>query len=127
MQSPLPGEGCCSPIPHALPSISLCLPRRTRSCSTTSPAHLNASLLPLFLSSLALQNKVIFNYFPYPWFVSTVHVVVGALYCIVAYLLGAKKASFERVRVEAGQGSAGGAVTGRGGEGEGFCCRPGRG
>lgn len=43
-----------------------------------------------------LQNKVIFNYFPYPWFVSTVHVVVGALYCIVAYLLGAKKASFER-------------------------------
>jgi hypothetical protein len=30
--------------------------------------------------------------------VSTVHVVVGALYCILAYLLGAKKASFERVR-----------------------------
>lgn len=45
-----------------------------------------------------LQNKVIFNYFPYPWFVSTVHVVVGAVYCIVAYILGAKKASFERVR-----------------------------
>ncbi|KAI7844651.1 hypothetical protein COHA_001740 [Chlorella ohadii] len=43
-----------------------------------------------------LQNKVIFNYFPYPWFVSTVHVVVGAAYCIVAYVLGAKKASFER-------------------------------
>jgi hypothetical protein len=42
------------------------------------------------------QNKVIFNYFPYPWFVSTVHVVVGAAYCILAYLLGAKKASFER-------------------------------
>ncbi len=44
------------------------------------------------------QNKVIFNYFPYPWFVSTVHVVVGSLYCIATYLLGAKKASFERVR-----------------------------
>ncbi|KAL4421024.1 hypothetical protein ABPG77_007499 [Micractinium sp. CCAP 211/92] len=43
-----------------------------------------------------LQNKVIFNYFPYPWFVSTVHVVVGSLYCIATYLLGAKKASFER-------------------------------
>lgn len=49
-------------------------------------------------SPAPLQNKVIFNYFPYPWFVSTVHVVVGALYCIVAYVLGAKKASFERVR-----------------------------
>ncbi len=47
----------------------------------------------------APQNKVIFNYFPYPWFVSTVHVVVGAAYCIVAYVLGAKKASFERVRL----------------------------
>jgi Tpt phosphate/phosphoenolpyruvate translocator len=43
-----------------------------------------------------LQNKVIFNYFPYPWFVSTVHVTVGAAYCILTYLLGAKKASFER-------------------------------
>lgn len=43
-----------------------------------------------------LQNKVIFNYFPYPWFVSTVHVVIGALYCAVVYLLGAKKASYER-------------------------------
>ncbi|PSC73006.1 diaminopimelate decarboxylase chloroplastic-like [Micractinium conductrix] len=43
-----------------------------------------------------LQNKVIFNYFPYPWFVSTVHVVVGAVYCILTYLIGAKKASFER-------------------------------
>lgn len=43
-----------------------------------------------------LQNKVIFNYFPYPWFMSTVHVVVGATYCLLAYMLGAKKASFER-------------------------------
>lgn len=43
-----------------------------------------------------LQNKVIFNYFPYPWFVSSVHVVIGAAYCGIFYLLGAKKASFER-------------------------------
>lgn len=43
-----------------------------------------------------LINKSIFNYFPFPWTVSTVHVVVGALYCCVAYLVGAKKASFER-------------------------------
>ncbi|KAL6766344.1 TPT3 [Auxenochlorella protothecoides x Auxenochlorella symbiontica] len=43
-----------------------------------------------------LQNKVIFNYFPYPWFVSSVHVVVGTIYCAVFYLIGLKKASFER-------------------------------
>jgi hypothetical protein len=49
------------------------------------------------LAFTSTQNKVIFNYFPYPWFVSSVHVVVGAAYCILAYLIGAKKASFERV------------------------------
>ncbi|KAI8112558.1 hypothetical protein M9434_003879 [Picochlorum sp. BPE23] len=43
-----------------------------------------------------LQNKVIFNYFPYPWFVSTIHVVVGALYCAAMYAFGAKQASFGR-------------------------------
>ena len=48
-----------------------------------------------------LPNKVIFNYFPYPWFVSTVHVAVGSIYCILAYLVGAKKASFERVSTHA--------------------------
>lgn len=52
-----------------------------------------------------LQNKVIFNYFPYPWFVSSVHVVVGTIYCAVFYLIGLKKASFERVR---GRGVLGG-------------------
>lgn len=45
-----------------------------------------------------LINKSIFNYFPFPWTVSTVHVVVGAVYCMLAYAVGAKKASFERVR-----------------------------
>eukprot|EP00873_Tetraselmis_striata_P001940 jgi/Tetstr1/422204/TSEL_013056.t1 len=43
-----------------------------------------------------LINKSIFNYFPFPWTVSTVHVVVGAVYCMLAYAVGAKKASFER-------------------------------
>ena len=43
-----------------------------------------------------LQNKVIFNSFPYPWFVSSIHVIVGAIYCAILYVLGAKKASFER-------------------------------
>lgn len=45
-----------------------------------------------------LLNKTIFNYFPFPYTVSAVHVVIGLLYCSVAYLVGAKKASFGRVR-----------------------------
>ena len=44
-----------------------------------------------------LQNKTIFNYFPYPWTVSAVHVVVGLLYCTASYFLGFRKASFGRV------------------------------
>lgn len=43
-----------------------------------------------------LQNKTIFNYFPFPWTVSAVHVTVGLVYCTVAYFVGAKKASFQR-------------------------------
>lgn len=46
-----------------------------------------------------LRNKTIFNYFPFPWTVSAVHVVVGAAYCGITYLLGFKEASFGRVRV----------------------------
>lgn len=44
-----------------------------------------------------LQNKVIYNSFPFPWFVSMVHVLVGTIYCGVLYSCGARKASFERV------------------------------
>lgn len=44
-----------------------------------------------------LWNKQVFNYFPFPWTVSAVHVVVGLLYCTASYLLGFKKASFGRV------------------------------
>ena len=44
-----------------------------------------------------LTNKSLFNIFPFPWFVSTIHVVVGTVYCGVTYLLGAKDASFQRV------------------------------
>ncbi|KAK9862981.1 hypothetical protein WJX84_007136 [Apatococcus fuscideae] len=43
-----------------------------------------------------LQNKTLFNYFPFPWTVSAVHVVVGLVYCLAAYAVGAKKASFGR-------------------------------
>lgn len=45
-----------------------------------------------------LWNKQVFNYFPFPWTVSAVHVVVGLIYCTISYLVGAKKASFGRVR-----------------------------
>ena len=43
-----------------------------------------------------LCNKSLFNVFPFPWFVSTVHVVIGAVYCGITYLLGFKDASFQR-------------------------------
>jgi Triose-phosphate Transporter family len=44
-----------------------------------------------------LQNKTIFNYFPFPWTVSAVHVVVGLAYLVVTYFVGAKDQSFGRV------------------------------
>ncbi|CAD7696063.1 unnamed protein product [Ostreobium quekettii] len=43
-----------------------------------------------------LTNKSIFKFFPYPWTVSTVHVTVGAIYCLFTYAIGLKKASFGR-------------------------------
>lgn len=46
-----------------------------------------------------LKNKTIFNYFPFPWTVSAIHVVVGAAYCGITYLLGFKEASFGRVSI----------------------------
>lgn len=45
-----------------------------------------------------LLNKSIFKYFPFPYTVSTVHVLVGSVYCIIVYLLGLKSWSFGRVR-----------------------------
>jgi hypothetical protein len=45
-----------------------------------------------------LLNKSIFKYFPFPYTVSTVHVVVGTAYCLLVYIMGLKKWSFSRVR-----------------------------
>ncbi|CAD7704568.1 unnamed protein product [Ostreobium quekettii] len=44
-----------------------------------------------------LTNKSIFKFFPYPWTVSTVHVLVGSIYCLFTYSIGLKQASFGRV------------------------------
>lgn len=44
-----------------------------------------------------LKNKVIFGYFPFPYTVSAVHVVIGTIYCALTYLVGARKASFGRM------------------------------
>jgi hypothetical protein len=44
-----------------------------------------------------LLNKSIFKYYPYPWTVSSVHVIVGLVYCVAMYVLGFKQASFGRV------------------------------
>lgn len=43
-----------------------------------------------------LLNKSIFKYFPFPYTVSTVHVIVGTIYCAIVYFVGLKKASFGR-------------------------------
>ncbi len=43
-----------------------------------------------------LTNKSLYKVFPFPWTVSTVHVVVGSIYCLVCYGLGFKRASFGR-------------------------------
>lgn len=44
-----------------------------------------------------LLNKSIFKYFPFPWTVSTVHVLVGLVYCVGMYAIGLKNASFGRI------------------------------
>lgn len=44
-----------------------------------------------------LLNKSIFKYFPFPYTVSTVHVIVGAVYCAVVYAVGLKSWSFGRI------------------------------
>jgi hypothetical protein len=44
-----------------------------------------------------LLNKSIFKYFPFPYTVSTVHVIVGLAYCVLMYIIGLKDASFGRV------------------------------
>ncbi|KAI5076004.1 hypothetical protein GOP47_0008069 [Adiantum capillus-veneris] len=38
-----------------------------------------------------ILNKKIYNYFPYPYFVSLIHLVVGVAYCAVSWTLGMPK------------------------------------
>ncbi|CAO2181551.1 unnamed protein product [Urochloa humidicola] len=38
-----------------------------------------------------ILNKKIYNYFPYPYFVSTVHLLVGAVYCLAGWSVGFPK------------------------------------
>jgi Triose-phosphate Transporter family len=63
------------------------------------PSLVTASFIGMWYAlnvGFNLTNKSLFNVFPFPWFVSTIHVVVGTLYCFVTYVCGAKSASFER-------------------------------
>ncbi|GLI60501.1 hypothetical protein VaNZ11_002664 [Volvox africanus] len=43
-----------------------------------------------------LLNKTIFKYFPFPYTVSTIHVLVGLVYCVLVYAIGLKGWSFGR-------------------------------
>lgn len=38
-----------------------------------------------------ILNKKIYNYFPYPYFVSVIHLLVGVAYCLVSWSLGLPK------------------------------------
>ncbi|KAJ4960443.1 hypothetical protein NE237_020353 [Protea cynaroides] len=38
-----------------------------------------------------ILNKKVYNYFPYPYFVSTVHLFVGVVYCLVCWIIGLPK------------------------------------
>ncbi|XP_068664847.1 triose phosphate/phosphate translocator TPT, chloroplastic [Aristolochia californica] len=38
-----------------------------------------------------ILNKKIYNYFPYPYFVSVVHLLVGVIYCLVSWAVGLPK------------------------------------
>jgi Tpt phosphate/phosphoenolpyruvate translocator len=90
-----------SPLNHILKSGSR-FPHRTVAKvvgAKNAPSVVTLSYITLWYGlnvAFNLQNKSIFLSFPYPWFVSSVHVVVGAAYCGLVYLLGAKKASFQR-------------------------------
>ncbi|KAG2706985.1 hypothetical protein I3843_05G115800 [Carya illinoinensis] len=38
-----------------------------------------------------ILNKKVYNYFPYPYFVSVVHLLVGVVYCLVSWTVGLPK------------------------------------
>jgi solute carrier family 35 protein E1 len=38
-----------------------------------------------------IMNKKIYNYFPYPYFVSAIHLAVGVVYCAVSWMVGMPK------------------------------------
>eukprot|EP00850_Spirogloea_muscicola_P006957 SM000034S12711 [mRNA] locus=s34:332971:336264:- [translate_table: standard] len=38
-----------------------------------------------------IVNKQLYNYFPFPYFVSVVHLVVGVAYCLISWALGVPK------------------------------------
>lgn len=38
-----------------------------------------------------ILNKKVYNYFPYPYFVSVIHLLVGVLYCLVSWSVGLPK------------------------------------
>lgn len=68
--------------------------------------HARALIAPRYALNIGfnLLNKSIFKYFPFPWTVSTVHVIVGLVYCVLMYVIGFKDASFGRVSSKQLQG-----------------------
>jgi len=94
-----PSVVCATPTPVAVGEDPLDKAAIKVFGEKAGPALVTGGFIALWYAlnvAFNLQNKTIFNYFPYPWTVSAVHVVIGTIYCAITYVLGAKKASFGR-------------------------------
>ncbi|KAJ0755648.1 putative sugar phosphate transporter domain-containing protein [Helianthus annuus] len=52
----------------------------------------SAIIIRYFLNVIfSILNKKIYNYFPYPYFVSAIHLGVGVVYCLGSWTVGLPK------------------------------------
>ncbi len=89
----------CPPSTH-VPPRPVCSAISKMVGPKLAPAVVTLSFIALWYALnvyFNLLNKSIFKYFPFPYTVSTVHVVVGTVYCALVYVLGLKNWSFGRV------------------------------
>ncbi|KAL0442724.1 UNVERIFIED_CONTAM: Triose phosphate/phosphate translocator, chloroplastic [Sesamum latifolium] len=62
--------------------------RNTRHLSPGSSSSCGTYFLNVIFNIL---NKKIYNYFPYPYFVSVIHLFVGVIYCLLSWAVGLPK------------------------------------
>ncbi|KAJ7542109.1 hypothetical protein O6H91_10G090300 [Diphasiastrum complanatum] len=77
-----------------LPAVSSSVKKESLSFAEKNPALVTGFFFFTwyFLNVIFnILNKKIYNYFPYPYFVSVIHLLVGVAYCLVSWALGAPK------------------------------------